>query len=784
MIRQKKKNKNIWILFFVISLISCLFVSLVKAETEPNDSFAQAEEVPVGGDIIGLTAPDDPDFYKICCVADSWIIITWPGGSVGNELVIRIYDPNFDEIDSVHFPQIENSIEVHAQISGWYYIEVIEEDINGLFGVVYFLEVTYTHYAVLEWVEPDSGDIEFGVSTDNAHALFNITYSSIAMQKVELWLNGQNYGEIESGTSPISKTITIPYSAAIDGEVSAELKGYRFGVVFLVAQRDFNFSKVVQVDYDVLNSGNEFVGNKLYSILYDPNGDYSYSGWKEGTTFAMGVGASISIGIGLSVGVEADFLLFEGEANLEYKVTMESGFDFKYETTELTKITSGQRGYDPDGMGPGFGDYFWGEVWLIPWKFMAVHKVFWSGEEIWIDPMLYYGVERTATALVIASQAPQEWLDLSLYPDYPNENVYWIDTQVVSGGGGEKFSSEEIVTTIAVHHSITIDIGASASVKIGAVTTELTLDLQTKVYNEVSTIYTIERYYSLMDDDVGDTIVNDVGYDKRFGTFVFRTVQGACRTSNPLEHNTVDYLFPIVYTPVIDYDSSGDGLAPCVDDEPIVNVELEDEGGIKEAWLEYSINNGVNWNREDLTEQVANPGFWQGQLPSYEHGTDVLWFVVAKDNADQITEKKDANGDPFSYTVLNSPPDIDLVSPEGGESFTGNEIQIDWTCTDQDNDDLTFSIAYNFNNQGWQSLVEGLTEETYLWDISAIENTENVLIRVTAHDSFGGDASDTIEFTFSINRSATVENSLYLPSLVILSVLALVLSVRVIRKRR
>ncbi|MHA1200345.1 MAG: hypothetical protein ACTSQF_13545, partial [Candidatus Heimdallarchaeaceae archaeon] len=431
--------------------------------------------------------------------------------------------------------------------------------------------------------------------------------------------------------------------------------------------------------------------------------------------------------------------------------------------------------------------YFWCEVWFIPWKLAAAHKIYWPetvpDDEVWLEPTIIYGVNRTGAALISYTHAPEEWREMSLYPDYPHENVTWLQTQVVSGGGGEVSYWEQMVTTESIYHALTIDIGVSASIQIGSVSTEISVNVKTKMYEEVEEEYSITRYYSISDDDASDIIVNDIGYDKRFGTFVFKTTD-ACFTSNPLEHNTVDYQKPIVYTPTIDYDSSGDGLSPCENDEPFVVVQLADEGGIQQAWINYTINDGISWSQVALIEQAGNPGYWEGHILTQEHGTEVQWFVGAKDLNDQIAEKKDEYGNPFSYIVINRAPDIELVSPEGGESYTGDELTINWIGTDPDSDDLTYSISYNFNNQGWHSIVTDLIDTSYIWDISGIDYVENVQIRVTAKDDYGGESIDINDFSFSIKRTPTNANGFNIPSFAILSVLALVISVSIIKKQR
>ncbi|MFX1366788.1 MAG: hypothetical protein ACFFCE_05795 [Promethearchaeota archaeon] len=63
--------------------------------------------------------------------------------------------------------------------------------------------------------------------------------------------------------------------------------------------------------------------------------------------------------------------------------------------------------------------------------------------------------------------------------------------------------------------------------------------------------------------------------------------------SNPLEHDTFDYIPPVIKVPVVDLDSNDDNHYPCPDDSPIVTVDIFVEVGIQEALILYSIDDGA-----------------------------------------------------------------------------------------------------------------------------------------------------------------------------------------------
>ena len=782
MIRQKKISKLVSILFLVISLFSCSIFLLVEAEYEPNNSFADADYLENDYMVGTISGQFDDDYWRVECASNSELVITMVNDN--EYFALEIYDSEYTKIHSFEVI-FKGTVEViDIDTGGWHYIKILHNLIFPAPRDYQFL-VEYLLVEQLEWDTPASGFIEFPPPPDNDSALFSFSYYQQSLSRVELLFNGTSYGNFIDPEYNVEKiNYVIPFSEEINGNVTAELVGYISDVEVARKARNFTFAKLKFVEYEILDQGVEFLGNKLYSILYDPNGDWSFSGWKEGSTFSLGVGTFVTETLGIGVSTKQDYKIFSGEASLVAKETTEEGYDFRFVTTEIAEIRSGFRSDSPDEIGPGYGDYYWGEAWYIPWKLAAVHKIDWEDNETWREPEIVYGINRTSSALINHAHAPEEWRNQSLYPDYPHQNVTWIHTQVVSGGGGQVNYWEQFVTTEAVYHATTIEFGVQASFKIWKLPkVTVSFNTKTKVYRESGEEYSMTRYYSISDNDQSDIIVNDIGYDRRFGTFVFRT-SDACFTSNPLEHNTVDYQQPVVYTPSIAFDSSEDGLSPCENDEPIVVVEIADEGGIQQAWINYTINDGASWSHVVLIEQVGNPGFWEGQIPSQEHGTSVQWYVGAKDLNDQITEKMDVHGNPFSYTVINRAPDIELASPVGGETYTGNEVTINWTSTDPDEDDLTYSLAYNFNNHGWHSFVTGLTNTSYNWDITSIDFVDNVQIRVTAYDGYGGEAMDMNEDSFAIKRIPTNANGFYLPSLIMISVLALALTVRIIRKRR
>jgi len=91
-------------------------------------------------------------------------------------------------------------------------------------------------------------------------------------------------------------------------------------------------------------------------------------------------------------------------------------------------------------------------------------------------------------------------------------------------------------------------------------------------------------------------------------------------------------------------------------------------------------------------------------------------------------------------------PTVSIATPNGGEDFgIGNVCQIAWTGEDQDDDPLTYLLAYSSDDgDSWVPIADGITSNTYNWNTSGILPGGDYLIKVIASDGFnnGEDISD------------------------------------------
>ena len=116
-----------------------------------------------------------------------------------------------------------------------------------------------------------------------------------------------------------------------------------------------------------------------------------------------------------------------------------------------------------------------------------------------------------------------------------------------------------------------------------------------------------------------------------------------------------------------------------------------------------------------------------------------------------------------SFTYDTKSPEVNLTSPNGGESFGSNQdIPVTWTATDDNFNDLPISIALShsipedyttipsdYENDGTESI-----------KFTDVTDTDNAKVKIIARDSFGNETSDVSDDFFSIYES--VDNSINL----------------------
>ena len=99
----------------------------------------------------------------------------------------------------------------------------------------------------------------------------------------------------------------------------------------------------------------------------------------------------------------------------------------------------------------------------------------------------------------------------------------------------------------------------------------------------------------------------------------------------------------------------------------------------------------------------------------------------------------------LSKVISPNPPTVDILFPNGGETFIiGEDITIEWEGNDLDGDTLLYSVTYSLNGEDWVPIDWGLTEGELIWNTSGFAPSNEYKIKVVANDGIntGIDISD------------------------------------------
>ncbi|MFW9768734.1 MAG: hypothetical protein ACFFEM_07905, partial [Candidatus Thorarchaeota archaeon] len=157
------------------------------------------------------------------------------------------------------------------------------------------------------------------------------------------------------------------------------------------------------------------------------------------------------------------------------------------------------------------------------------------------------------------------------------------------------------------------------------------------------------------------------------------------------------------------------------------------------------VANSYNFGKVVVLPDLNFLGDGDSDIDNYEH-------IYDSDNDVFI-----ANA--FYWLIENRAPVVEVLFPNGGETLSGTQV-IEWSAVDYDSDELTFNIYVSFDDgNDYDTLVTGLTGNTYSWNITAtltlawIPHVEGPhwKVKVRAFDGmlYGEDESDA---TFTIDE--------------------------------
>jgi len=109
--------------------------------------------------------------------------------------------------------------------------------------------------------------------------------------------------------------------------------------------------------------------------------------------------------------------------------------------------------------------------------------------------------------------------------------------------------------------------------------------------------------------------------------------------------------------------------------------------------------------------------------------------------------------------VSANAPSVTVISPNGGESWTGTH-DISWTASDLDGNSLSYSVFYSHDGIVWSSVATNITDTRLSWDTTEVPGGTNCYIKVVATDGINT-AEDQSDAPFTVTKKS--------PSAVIIS---------------
>ena len=119
----------------------------------------------------------------------------------------------------------------------------------------------------------------------------------------------------------------------------------------------------------------------------------------------------------------------------------------------------------------------------------------------------------------------------------------------------------------------------------------------------------------------------------------------------------------------------------------------------------------------------------------------------------------------LTFTMDATPPDVTVLSPNGGEAWPANSQQtIHWLASDPHLASQPITVSYSLNGgASWTIIAAGVTNSgSLVWD-TPFTATQQGLVKVEAVDELGHTGGDTSDDVFAILPSASPWSRVYLP---------------------
>ncbi len=173
--------------------------------------------------------------------------------------------------------------------------------------------------------------------------------------------------------------------------------------------------------------------------------------------------------------------------------------------------------------------------------------------------------------------------------------------------------------------------------------------------------------------------------------------------------------------------------------------------GVEKVTLQYSLDNGQSW--ENIVEGYKSYGAYQWDPPNVV-SSQARIRIIDVSAAAGTPPLSDISDNKFSITSpsTETPPEILVTSPNGGEKYTsGENVDITWASKEVAKIEIEYSIN---GGSSWQSIVSDYDNVgVYTWGPIPSINSRNCLIRISDMKEEG--VFDQSDNSFEISNQIT-----------------------------
>jgi hypothetical protein len=516
----------------------------------------------------------------------------------------------------------------------------------------------------------------------------------------------------EYGSKQVSFNLSVPTNATFGNRtinITVEYWHTGCGDIWVYGP-DYEYASinftVLTVEDEILDEGNTTIPYMVYMVLHDPNGDGSYSYIEESEKFTIGSEFDLRTSKSYKVEVALDFFGCGPEYSKQVNLsnTTSGGVEITVETTDRIETGSSEK---TGAMGPGYGDVFFGEKWVIYYQY--INRTMWLGNEtdphqqlIDYERVYRYWVVRasefTKTGMWINENVEEPWksrvlaLDMGFdnYIDNEEVNKTEYETTLLYVGGSPMGHSRSTALTHSNSFTFEVEVNETMALNWGLDIIGIPLGGKVTVASSLyigQTDYTsqeqkVESGYWLSDNDVlpvTDEINTSIYYDKVFGTYLFTTNTNDSYTSEPREPWTKSLVnitptsgvegacFTILARMATTSLNKAEAVINHPDETVIYNLQLFDDG----AHSDGAAGDRIYGNIWDSTG--AEEGLYYVDIVSWDE-------LNNRDEAENLATFSINSTPPASITNLN-------------ESSVG-DTWINWTWVNPTNLDFSHVIVY------------------------------------------------------------------------------------------